>query len=477
MDDVQLRTGEEIGPDLLSAIQQSRISIPIFSKNYASSKWCLKELVKIVECRKTMNQHVLLVFYHVDPADIRHHTGTYAEALQEHNKRVDQGTIDEWKKALTEVGKLKGRVLKEIGGGRAFKRDQIPEEYLDLSKDIVKETRGLPLALEVIGSSLFGMEKLFWQDILEMLQNHFLDAKVLEKLKISFDGLMYCEQQIFLDIACFFNGMDKNIACWIWKQQKYYPNKGIKVLCQTSLVKIGENGELKMHDLLRDLEKEIIRQENLKVRGRHSRLWSQEEALERIKLEGLCIDFGDFMPYFSKLIWLRWKGCPPEFTLKKFHPMNLVVLDLSYSLITNNLMGWKHIKSLVEIEGLEGLDSLELLEMMNCRSLRKIGKISILGKLKELIFKDYSMLSEVECLEGLDSMELLTIKECGSLRKIGKISDLKKLEELKLEDCSMLSEIEGLEELDSVELLTMKYCGSLRKIGKLSSLRHLNLKS
>ncbi|XP_042487961.1 disease resistance protein Roq1-like [Macadamia integrifolia] len=73
----------------------------------------------------------------------------------------------------------------------AFKIDEIPEDYLDLPKNITKEIGGLPLALEVIDSSLFGMEKSFWQDTLEMLQNHILDAEILIKLKISFDGLTY----------------------------------------------------------------------------------------------------------------------------------------------------------------------------------------------------------------------------------------------------------------------------------------------
>ncbi|XP_043700737.1 disease resistance protein L6-like [Telopea speciosissima] len=141
----------------------------------------------------------------------------------------------------------------------AFKKDQPPEEYLDLSKDIVKKTGGLPLALKVIGSSLLGMEKSVWQETLEMLHNHSHDDEVLEKLKISYDGLKDFEKEIFLDIACFFNGMDKNIACLIWTQRKFYPNEGIKVLCQRFLVKIGENNELKMHDLLKDLGKEIIR--------------------------------------------------------------------------------------------------------------------------------------------------------------------------------------------------------------------------
>ncbi|XP_042487673.1 disease resistance protein RPS6-like isoform X2 [Macadamia integrifolia] len=76
-----------------------------------------QELVEIVECKKTMNQVVLPIFYDVDPADVRHHTGTYAEDLQVQNKRVDQRIIDEWKKALTEVGGLKGWDLKNIDGG------------------------------------------------------------------------------------------------------------------------------------------------------------------------------------------------------------------------------------------------------------------------------------------------------------------------------------------------------------------------
>ncbi|KAK2639210.1 hypothetical protein Ddye_027005 [Dipteronia dyeriana] len=49
--DYQLKRGDEISPSLLNAIEESRISVVIFSKDYASSRWCLEELVKILECR------------------------------------------------------------------------------------------------------------------------------------------------------------------------------------------------------------------------------------------------------------------------------------------------------------------------------------------------------------------------------------------------------------------------------------------
>ncbi|KAI5566642.1 hypothetical protein BDE02_13G034200 [Populus trichocarpa] len=61
-DDNELRKGEEISSHLLKAIQESKISIVVFSKGYASSTWCLDELSEILDCRQTAGQIVLPVF-------------------------------------------------------------------------------------------------------------------------------------------------------------------------------------------------------------------------------------------------------------------------------------------------------------------------------------------------------------------------------------------------------------------------------
>ncbi|KAG6695740.1 hypothetical protein I3842_09G112900, partial [Carya illinoinensis] len=57
-DNVDLRKGDKISPALLEAIEQSKIFIIVFSKNYATSTWCLDELVKIPKCRKSFGQMV-----------------------------------------------------------------------------------------------------------------------------------------------------------------------------------------------------------------------------------------------------------------------------------------------------------------------------------------------------------------------------------------------------------------------------------
>ena len=109
--------GEEIRPALPKAIKESTISIPIFSKDYASSKWCLRELAKMVECHKTMGHKILPIFYDVEPSDVRHQTGTYEKAFRQHLKHFDKKTVQGWKEAMREVGEMKGWELKKETNG------------------------------------------------------------------------------------------------------------------------------------------------------------------------------------------------------------------------------------------------------------------------------------------------------------------------------------------------------------------------
>ena len=105
MDD-DLPRGEEISIELLEAIESSRVSIIVFSQNYASSTWCLDELIKILECKKN-GQSVLLVFYKVDPSDVHNQTGKFGEALAKHEDKLkDKMKVQRYRMALSEAGNL-----------------------------------------------------------------------------------------------------------------------------------------------------------------------------------------------------------------------------------------------------------------------------------------------------------------------------------------------------------------------------------
>lgn len=69
----------------------------------------------------------------------------------------------------------------------------------------------------------------------------------------------------------------------MWDACKFYPRNGINVLVLRSLVKIGDENELRMHDQLRDLGREIVREENIKEPGKRSRLWLHKAALKILK--------------------------------------------------------------------------------------------------------------------------------------------------------------------------------------------------
>ncbi|CAN1253911.1 Disease resistance protein L6 [Linum perenne] len=336
MDDEKLRKGEGIWPNLVEAISQSKISIPIFSPRYAESKWCLKELAEIFEHKKREEGHIILpIFYMVAPRDIRNQTGRYEEAFKQHkrNNNFDKKTIETWKAALTKVGSLKGWHIKtkeeEVDVAKVVYRDvrshlrknnnkletnelvgiddhvQQIEDMLDLgsqgvnlvglhgmggiekttlattvynkvsacfdrysfvkdireiesivdvseAKKIIREriiqfkilviiddvdaeaivstTGGLPLTLKIIGSSLHLEEKVVWMGKMEQLRK-IPEKKVMESLEISYEGLNPQAREIFLDIACFCIGENKEIASYMWSDcDFFYPMPNVNIL-------------------------------------------------------------------------------------------------------------------------------------------------------------------------------------------------------------------------------------------------------
>ncbi|XP_045812365.1 disease resistance protein RPV1-like isoform X2 [Trifolium pratense] len=108
-----LQRGDEITPTLIKAINESRIYIPIFSINYASSSFCLDELVHIMCGFKEKGRLVLPVFYGVDPSDVRHQKGSCGKALAEHEKKFQNNEknmerLCRWKIALNQAANIAG---------------------------------------------------------------------------------------------------------------------------------------------------------------------------------------------------------------------------------------------------------------------------------------------------------------------------------------------------------------------------------
>ena len=109
-DDEELEKGGDIAADLSRAIEESRIFIIIFSKNYAYSRWCLNELLKIIDCVTQKESMVVPIFYDVPPSDVRNQSGSFGKAFTFHEKDADQKKerVEKWRIALTKAANISG---------------------------------------------------------------------------------------------------------------------------------------------------------------------------------------------------------------------------------------------------------------------------------------------------------------------------------------------------------------------------------
>ncbi|XLT83598.1 hypothetical protein S245_005407 [Arachis hypogaea] len=374
--------------------------------------------------------------------------------------------------------KLSDRESVELFSWHAFKEPFPIEEFVGFTCKVVSYCGRLPLALEVLGSHLFKRGIQEWISVLEKLKN-IPNKQIQKKLKISFDGLNDDEdREIFLDIAFFFIGMDKDEVIDILNGCGYSTEIGISVLRERSLVTIDSKNKLRMHYLLRDMGREIIR-ENLPLPEERSRLWNPEEVLDVLSkdmgtkaIQGLALKLsrmkpihlktnafrkmkrlrllqlggvqldGDFKYLSTDLRWLSWHGCSSEYTTIGFDQGNLVAIDFKYS---NLQLVWKKRQMLMK---------LEILNLSHSQYLIETPDFSNIPNLKKLILKYCSRLSLFsDTIGDLKKILLVNLKGCTSLRILPRsIYKLKSLKTLILSGCSEINKLE--EDLEQMESLT-----------------------
>ncbi|XP_015573761.2 disease resistance protein RPV1 [Ricinus communis] len=729
-DDDEIKRGEDIELEIQRAITESKLSVIVLSKDYASSRWCLDELVLIMERRKLVGHVVVPVFYDVEPYQVRNQTGSYGEAFAKHEKdfKEDMSRVEEWRAALKEAAELGGMVLQDgyesqfiqtivkevenklsrtvlhvapylvgtesrmaritrwlrdgsddveiatiygIGGigkttiakivynqnfrsfdGRsflanvkeiseqpnglarlqrqllsdllkkntskiynvdegimkikdalfqkrvllilddvddleqfnaivamrewchpgskiiittrhehlqgvdgicrrfeveklndkeslqlfcwhAFRQDHPADGYEKHSKDVVHHCGGLPLALQVLGSSLSGKTVSVWESALEKLEK-VADSKIQHILRISFDSLQDDhDKRLFLDIACFFTGMDIGYVFRILDGCGFYAVIGIQNLIDRCLITISDKYKLMMHQLLGDMGREIVRQESPDDPGKRSRLWDPKDATKVLRqntgtesIKGLILklptqtenkrtrkdatadhtkengeedlsdDLLDQKSYSKKrrLSIFSWKPANTSptnsFSTKAFEKMvRLKLLNLNYVELSE---GYKKFpKGLVwlcwrgfSLNALPTdlcLDKLVALDMRNS-NLKYLWKgIRFLVELKVLNLSHSHGLVRTPNFTGLPGLEKLVLKDCKDLVDVDKsIGGLDKLIIFNLKDCKNLKKLPvEITMLHSLEELILSGCLNLVELPKdlenLQSLRVLHL--
>ncbi|XP_039157562.1 disease resistance protein RUN1-like [Eucalyptus grandis] len=149
---------------------------------------------------------------------------------------------------------------------------------IDLVNGALNYAKGLPLALEVLGSLLSGETEDVWESTLMKLSRS-PNKNINNVLKISYEGLDENEKEIFLHVACFFRGWTRQYTKKVLESCDLETTVGFEILVQRSLIRI-EYDILEMHDLIQLMGKDIVNQECPGDPRRRSRLWLYDDVDE-----------------------------------------------------------------------------------------------------------------------------------------------------------------------------------------------------
>ncbi|KAL4017388.1 hypothetical protein IC575_020940 [Cucumis melo] len=375
---------------------------------------------------------------------------------------------------------------------KAFGEDYPKEGYFDLCSQVVDYAGGLPLAIEVLGSSLRNKPMEDWIDAVKKLWE-VRDKEINEKLKISYYMLENDDREIFLDIACFFKRKSKRRAIEILESFGFPAVLGLDILKEKSLITTPHE-KIQMHDLIQEMGQKIVNEEFPDEPEKRSRLWLREDinrALSRDQgteeIEGIMMDLDEEgeshlnaksfssmtnlrvlklnnvhlceeIEYLSdQLRFLNWHGYPLKTLPSNFNPTNLLELELPNSSI--HLL-WTTSKS---------METLKVINLSDSQFLSKTPDFSVVPNLERLVLSGCVELHQLHHSLG-----------CSSLTHFPKISsNMNYLLELHLEETSIKVLHSSIGHLTSLVVLNLKNCTNLLKlpstIGSLTSLKTLNL--
>ncbi|XP_014504979.1 TMV resistance protein N-like [Vigna radiata var. radiata] len=358
-------------------------------------------------------------------------------------KNVGADDIYEVEK-LNELNSLKLFTL------HAFKQNSSQETtYMDLVEEVLRYAKGIPLALQILGSLLYGRTREAWESELQKLKK-CQHLKIFSILKLSYDGLDDEEKNIFLDITCFYRGHHESEVVERLDDCDFSSTIGMDVLKDRCLISIS-NGRIEMHDLIQEMGKEIVRQECPQYHEKRSRLFKVNEIHEVLKKnKGLdaiqCIllhlreikeviihgqafekmdnlrmlivnDYEDLhkskvvlasslvsLPDTLKILF--WKDFPQRSLPPNFCPENLVRLEMPNC----------HLEQLWEED--QSLPKLKRLNLSYSQKLTRIQDLSLSPNIEEIILNDCPKLIKVHSSILLTKLTCLSLDRCHNLNSV-----------------------------------------------------------